>query len=53
MNKVTSTTHKLSEAMYRAATQAKGPSAEQTTQTYSDSGNTSSNEEGGQRVVDV
>jgi len=53
MNKVTSTTHKLSEAMYRAATQAKGPSAEQTTQTSSDSGNTSSNEEGGQRVVDV
>jgi len=54
MNKVTSTTHKLSEAMYRAATQAKGPSAEQTTQTSSDSNeNTSSNEEGGQRVVDV
>lgn len=54
MNKVTSSTHKLSEAMYRAATQAKGPSAEQTTQTSSDSSeNTSSNEEGGQRVVDV
>lgn len=53
MNKVNSATHKLSEAMYRSATQAKGPSAEQTTQASSDSGNSSSNDEGGQRVVDV
>ncbi len=53
MNKVTSATHKLTEAMYRSATQAKGPSAEQTTNTSSDRGSTSSNDEGGQRVVDV
>ncbi len=54
MNKVTSATHKLSEAMYRSATQAKGPTTEQTTGTSSsDSGTTSSNNEGGQRVVDV
>ncbi|MGC9052455.1 MAG: Hsp70 family protein, partial [Candidatus Hydrogenedens sp.] len=53
INKVTSATHKLSEAMYRSATQAKGPSTEQTTQTSSDGGNSSSEGEGGQRVVDV
>lgn len=54
MNRVTSATHKLSEAMYRSATQAKGPTTEQTTGTSSSgSGTTSSDGEGGQRVVDV
>ncbi len=55
MNKVTSATHKLSEAMYRSATQGAtaGPSTEQTTETPSGSEDNSSNEEGGQRVVDV
>lgn len=54
MNRVTSATHKLSEAMYRSATQAKGPTTEQATGTSSsESGHTSSNNEGGQRVVDV
>jgi len=55
MNKVTSTTHKLSEAMYRSATQGAtaGTSTEQTTETPSGGEKNSSDEEGGQRVVDV
>lgn len=55
MNKVTSTTHKLSEAMYRSATQGAtaGQTTEQTTETPSDGNNNPPNEEGGQRVVDV
>ncbi|HOL20097.1 MAG TPA: molecular chaperone DnaK [Candidatus Hydrogenedens sp.] len=56
MNKVTSATHKLSEAMYRSATQHAGGAStdQQTTNTSTSSeDNTSSGGDGDGRVVDV